>query len=116
MRIVVSVCLVGAAVVAVQAIGVALFLVSGVYNMGADDHHTASVAALIEVLRERAINRHARDIPVPVDLADSKRIAPGRQGLRQAVRRLSSGPGRRALAAAGRALSAPSQPGAGRHQ
>jgi mono/diheme cytochrome c family protein len=35
--------------------GAVLFVESGVYNIGADDHHTKPVLAIIEQLRERSI-------------------------------------------------------------
>ncbi len=37
------------------ALGAALFIESGFYNIGADDHHTKAVLALIVQLRERSI-------------------------------------------------------------
>jgi mono/diheme cytochrome c family protein len=40
---------------AVLAIGGAAFIGSGVYNIGADDHHTKIVLTIIEQLRERSI-------------------------------------------------------------
>ena len=37
------------------ALGAALFVASGLYNIGADDHHTKVVLALITQLRDRSI-------------------------------------------------------------
>lgn len=37
------------------ALGAALFVESGFYNIGADDHHTRTVLALITQLRDRSI-------------------------------------------------------------
>jgi mono/diheme cytochrome c family protein len=37
------------------ALGAALFIESGFYNIGADDHHTKAVLALITQLRDRSI-------------------------------------------------------------
>jgi mono/diheme cytochrome c family protein len=37
------------------ALGAALFVESGVYNIGADDHHTRATLALITQLRDRSI-------------------------------------------------------------
>jgi mono/diheme cytochrome c family protein len=37
------------------ALGAALFVESGFYNIGADDHHTKAVLALITQLRDRSI-------------------------------------------------------------
>jgi mono/diheme cytochrome c family protein len=55
-----------------------VFIGSGIYNIGADDHHTKIVLALIEQLRERSIAVRARTVDVPnLDLADPKRIAAG---------------------------------------
>jgi mono/diheme cytochrome c family protein len=60
----------------VLAIVAVVFVGSGVYNIGADDHHTRVVLAIIEQLRERSIAVRARAIGVP-DLADPNGIAAG---------------------------------------
>jgi hypothetical protein len=39
----------------------AVFVGSGIYNIGADDFHTKIVLAVIEQLRERSIAVRARD-------------------------------------------------------
>ena len=44
-----------AVTVAAFAIGAASFIGSGVYDIGADDHHTKLVLTMIEMLRERSI-------------------------------------------------------------
>jgi mono/diheme cytochrome c family protein len=59
-----------------MAAGGALFIGSGVYNIGADDHHTKPVLVLIERLRDRSIEVRARAVDVP-QLEDPKRIAAG---------------------------------------
>jgi mono/diheme cytochrome c family protein len=43
------------AVLLLSAFGVGLFVESGLYNIGADDHHTKPVLALIAQLRDRSI-------------------------------------------------------------
>jgi len=54
------------AILCVVAIaGVGAFVWSGVYNIGADVHHTKPVYALMQALRERSIEHHAKDIVVP---------------------------------------------------
>jgi mono/diheme cytochrome c family protein len=63
-------------ILAVLASGGAVFIGSGIYNIGADDHHTKVVLALIELLRDRSIDLRARRIEVP-QLEDPKRIAAG---------------------------------------
>jgi mono/diheme cytochrome c family protein len=65
-----------ATTLAVLAIGAALFVGSGIYNIGADDHHTKIVLAIIEQLRERSIAIRARAIEPP-NLQDPKRIGAG---------------------------------------
>ncbi len=65
-----------AATMVVQVIGAGLFIESGMYDIGADDHHTKIVLALIERLRERSIDVRVRATEVPV-LDDSNRIAVG---------------------------------------
>jgi mono/diheme cytochrome c family protein len=56
--------------------GAAAFVTSGVYNIGADDHHTKPVFAIIQQLRERSIEVRARSLTVP-NLEDSARIKQG---------------------------------------
>ncbi|HEY8435285.1 MAG TPA: cytochrome c [Sphingomicrobium sp.] len=53
------------------------FVYTGVYNIAADAPHSGLVSGLLQELRERAIARGARDIPVPRDLGDPRRIAAG---------------------------------------
>ena len=62
----------------VLAIGTAVFVGSGVYNIGADDHHTRIVLTIIEQLRNRSIAVRAHGIEVP-NLDDPKNIAAGAQ-------------------------------------
>lgn len=61
---------------ALLALGAGLFIASGVYDIGADDHHTAPVLALITQLRDRSIAVRARDITVP-ELSAPARIEAG---------------------------------------
>jgi mono/diheme cytochrome c family protein len=56
--------------------GAALFVESGVYNIGADDHHTKPVLAIIEQLRERSIAVRARAVEV-YEVTDAEGIAAG---------------------------------------
>jgi mono/diheme cytochrome c family protein len=65
-----------AGTVAVGVIGAGVFIESGFYDIGADDHHTKIVLAVIEQLRERSIGVRARTIEVPA-LEDPKRVAAG---------------------------------------
>jgi mono/diheme cytochrome c family protein len=58
------------------AAGAALFIESGMYNIGADDHHTKPVLAIIEQLRERSIAVRARSLEV-YDVSDPQGIAAG---------------------------------------
>src|ERR1700730_14425334 len=50
---------------AVGGLGGRMVIESGVYDIGADDHHTKIVWAVIEQLRERSIAVRARTIEVP---------------------------------------------------
>ena len=65
-----------ASTLAAVAIGAAAFVGSGVYNIGADDHHTRIVLAIIEQLRNRSVAVRSQGIDVP-SLDDSSRIAAG---------------------------------------
>jgi mono/diheme cytochrome c family protein len=61
---------------ALLAAGAIAFVGVGIYDIGADDHHTKVVLAIIEQLRERSIITRARGIVVP-NLADPEKIAAG---------------------------------------
>ena len=66
------------AVAALVLAGVAgAFIYTGLYNIGADAPHSRFVYGTLETLRDRAIAHHARDVVVPADLGDPKRIATG---------------------------------------
>lgn len=65
-----------AGTLAVLAIGAAAFIGSGIYNIGADDHHTKIVLALIEQLRERSIAARSNSIDAHY-IEDPARIAAG---------------------------------------
>jgi mono/diheme cytochrome c family protein len=67
-----------AATLTAFAIGAALFIRSGYYDIGADDHHTKLVLAVIEQLRERSIAVRARRVEVQY-VVDPSRIAAGAQ-------------------------------------
>jgi mono/diheme cytochrome c family protein len=67
-----------AATLAVLTTGGAAFMYSGIYNIGADDHHTKVVLTLIEHLRERSISVRSRGLPQP-NLDDPARIEAGAQ-------------------------------------
>jgi mono/diheme cytochrome c family protein len=67
------------AVIALLAIFVAtgaVFVYSGLYNIGADDHHTRAVYALLQTLRERSIHVRSEGIQVP-NLEDPRLILKG---------------------------------------
>jgi mono/diheme cytochrome c family protein len=64
------------AALAALVIGGGLFIESGSYDIGADDHHTKWVLASIERLRERSIEVRARTIQVP-SLEDPRGVATG---------------------------------------
>jgi mono/diheme cytochrome c family protein len=66
------------ATLVVLALGAVVFVGSGVYNIGADDHHTRIVLTIIEQLRNRSIAVRAHGIEVP-NLDDPKNIAAGAQ-------------------------------------
>jgi cytochrome c len=62
---------------AVVAAGTGVFVSSGAYNIGADDHHTKPVFALIEELRERSISVRSRSLTTPPNLDDEGRVKEG---------------------------------------
>lgn len=53
------------------------FVYTGIYNIGADAPHSRLVYGLLQELREKAIARGSRDIRVPGDLNDPKRVVAG---------------------------------------
>ncbi len=65
-----------AVVLGVLAIGAGAFVYSGLYNIGADDHHTKPVFAVLQTLRENSIHARSKDIVVP-DLNDPQLILKG---------------------------------------
>jgi mono/diheme cytochrome c family protein len=58
--------------------GGAVFIGSGVYDIGADDHHTKFALAVIERLRDRSIEARTRRVEVHT-VSDAARIAAGAQ-------------------------------------
>ncbi len=62
--------------IGVLAVGVAGFVWSGLYNIGADDPHWTPTRMLIDNLRERSITTRMSDVAVP-DLDDPRRIQLG---------------------------------------
>jgi mono/diheme cytochrome c family protein len=66
------------ATLVLPAVGAALFVASGFYNIGADDHHTAMTLAIIEKLRDRSVAARARSLDVRL-VADPESIAAGAQ-------------------------------------
>jgi len=63
---------------AVLAIAGAAFVGSGVYDIGADDHHTKITLSIIEQLRERSIAARSKSIEAHY-VEDPVRIASGAQ-------------------------------------
>jgi mono/diheme cytochrome c family protein len=65
-----------AGTLAAVSLAAGAFIYSGVYNIGADEHHSRLVLALIGQVRERSIAVRARALAVP-DLDAPGRIAAG---------------------------------------
>lgn len=61
----------------VFALGAVAFVYFGVYNIAADEPHTPAVYSVLESLRDRSIQAHARGITAPADLASAQRISIG---------------------------------------
>lgn len=68
------------------------FFYAGVYNIGADEPHSKLVYNTLGKFRERAIKHHARDIVLPADFNDPRRIASG-AGLYEMCTGCHLGPG-----------------------
>lgn len=65
-----------AASLGVLVAGAGAFVYSGRYDIGADDHHTQPVFAVLQTLRNRSIRRRSADLVVP-DLDDPQLILKG---------------------------------------
>jgi mono/diheme cytochrome c family protein len=65
-----------ATVAVIGIVGIGAFVYSGIYNIGADDHHTRPVYALMQTLRERSIEWRSKDLTVP-NLDDPQLILKG---------------------------------------
>jgi mono/diheme cytochrome c family protein len=63
-------------VLAILVTGAGVFIYSGLYNLGADAHHSQPVLALMQILRDRSVHVHSKDIKVP-DLEDPEQILKG---------------------------------------
>jgi mono/diheme cytochrome c family protein len=61
----------------VVAAAVAIFVYSGIYNIGADAPHSRLVYNALDELRDRSIVANARHVTVPADLNSAKRIEAG---------------------------------------
>lgn len=69
-----AITILGFAIIAVAAL--LIYIYSGIYDIGADDHHTALVAKLLTSLREHSIAQRTADITVP-NLEDPTLILKG---------------------------------------
>ena len=56
--------------------GAGVFVYSGIYNIGADDHHSKPVYAMLQTLRDRSIHLRSEDVTVP-NLDDPQLILKG---------------------------------------
>jgi mono/diheme cytochrome c family protein len=65
-----------ATLVVIGIVGIGAFVYSGIYNIGADDHHTRPVYALMRTLRKRSIESRSKDLTVP-NLDDPQLILKG---------------------------------------
>jgi hypothetical protein len=52
-------------IVAFIAAGLGIFVYSGIYNIGADDHHSKLVFAMLQTLRDRSIELRSAELRVP---------------------------------------------------
>jgi mono/diheme cytochrome c family protein len=57
-------------------VGGTAFVYSGLYNIGADDHHTRPVFVIMQTLRQRSILAHSQAVAVP-NLEDQQLILKG---------------------------------------
>ncbi len=67
--------LIGALLLIVGTLSLAVY--TGIYDVGADVPHSQPVYWLLQTVRGRSIAARARDVVVPADLNNSKRVASG---------------------------------------
>jgi len=75
-RVLVAAVAAGALLALVAAVLVVI-IYSGIYNIAADVTHTQPVYWLLEELRDRSVAARAKDIVIPKDLDEPKRISAG---------------------------------------
>ena len=80
-----KVLLIVAATLAALAAGGGLFIESGYYDIGADDHHTSLTLSIIEQLRDRSIDVRARQIDVTVSSTTPRESRPVRGNTRRSA-------------------------------
>ena len=61
---------------AILMVGAGLFIYSGFYNIGADDHHSKPVFTILQTLRDQSIHQRSKDLVVP-NLDDPELILKG---------------------------------------
>jgi len=61
----------------IVALGGAAFIYLGIYNVAADEPHTPAVYSVLERVRDRSIEAHAKGITPPSDLASAQRVSTG---------------------------------------
>ena len=66
-----------AVVLLVLAAFAGIFIYGGVYNVGADEPHSALVYNALQELRDRSVSSYAKGINPPTDLNSPQRIAAG---------------------------------------
>lgn len=74
-------------------VGIIAFVYSGVYNIAADDPHTAPVSWVLEKTRIQSIARRADSIQVPDDLKNMQRIERGARPYAAMCQSCHLGPG-----------------------
>ena len=73
-------------------VGGAIFILSGVYNMGADVPHWKATFLLLDVARERSVSFHSNDIE-PLSLGDPKLVERGFPHYHETCRLCHGAPG-----------------------
>jgi len=101
-------------IAALAVAGGALFIGSGVYDIGADDHHTKLVLAVIERLRDHSIEARTRRLEVHT-ISDPARLATGAQHYAALCVSCHLAPGVTKSDIRPGLLSSPTQPRAGGH-
>jgi len=81
------------AIILLFVVAAAIFIYTGGYNVGADVPHTKLVFGILEEVRDKSVESHARKVTAPSNLNDPKRIPAGAELYNEMCTGCHLGPG-----------------------